>query len=59
MITSNSEEAIYTRFTCPKKSSFFGAGLFSAVELFERVLNRFDWLDKSRTSKKATYILDM
>jgi len=40
------------------KSGFFReAGFSSQLELFENFINCSDWLDKSRPSKKATFVL--
>jgi len=42
------------------KSSFFGGSAFcTQSELFEYFLNCSDWMDKSRPSKKATFVLIM
>jgi len=40
-----------------QKWLFGGPAFFSQSELFENVSNCFDWLDKSRPSKKATLIV--
>jgi len=34
-----------------------GRLFFNLSELFENFSNCFDWLDKSRPSKKATFVL--
>jgi len=39
-----------------KKVAFWKAGFFTQSELFENFLNGSDWLDKSRPSKKATFL---
>jgi len=40
------------------KSGFFGGPVFSSQsELFEYFFNSSDWLDKSRPSIKATFVL--
>jgi len=42
------------------KVAFLEGRLFSSQsELFEYFLNFFDWLDKSRPFKKATFVLIM
>jgi len=42
------------------KSSFFGGPVFSSQsELFENFSNCSDWLKKSRSFKKATFVLIM
>jgi len=38
------------------KRSFFGAlAFFQPTRAFESILNRSDWLEKSRPSKEVTY----
>jgi len=42
------------------KSGFFGGLAFSSqLGLFENFSDCFDWLDKSRPFKKATFVLIM
>jgi len=42
------------------KSGFFGRpAFFQPIKAFQNFLNCSDWLDKSRPSKKATFVLTM
>jgi len=42
------------------KVAFLESRLFSSqLGLFKNFLDRFDWLNKSRPSKKATFVLIM
>jgi len=39
------------------KVAFWRAGFYPAIEQFEKFSKSSDWLEKSRSSKKATFVL--